>query len=52
MSTEITSQNIGIQIAAPPVDGEANTELIKYLSSVLAIKKSCFSIGKVGLQHV
>ena len=39
---------VGIQIAAPPVDGEANTELVKYMSKVLGLRKSDVSLDKVG----
>ncbi|XP_014675814.1 PREDICTED: UPF0235 protein C15orf40 homolog [Priapulus caudatus] len=44
--TDISSESIGVQIAAPPVEGQANTELISYLSSVLSLKKSHFSLDK------
>lgn len=38
--TGITSEGIGVQINAPPSEGEANTELVKYISSVLGLRKS------------
>ncbi|XKL64755.1 hypothetical protein PGB90_004841 [Kerria lacca] len=44
--TDITDEGIGIQINAPPVDGEANSELIKFLSSLLGIKKSDVSLNQ------
>lgn len=44
--TDINDQEIGVQISAPPVDGEANTELVKYIASCLGIKKSCVSVEK------
>lgn len=44
--TDITDEGIGVQIAAPPVEGEANTELIKYLSKVLGLRKSDLSLDK------
>lgn len=44
--TDITDDGIGIQIAAPPIDGEANTELIKYLSVVLKIRKSDLNLDR------
>lgn len=64
--TDISSEGIGVQIAAPPVEGtyflnrnsyapkkgslwisgEANTELIKYLSKVLGLRKSDLSLDK------
>lgn len=43
----ITEEGIGVQINAPPVDGEANTELVKFLSSILGVKKSELSLDKV-----
>lgn len=45
--TDTTSpEGVGIQIAAPPVEGEANTELIKYLSKVLGVRKSDVSLDR------
>ncbi|KAG8221836.1 hypothetical protein J437_LFUL003470 [Ladona fulva] len=44
--TDISEEGVGIQINAPPVDGEANTELIKYLSSILNIRKSDIQLDK------
>lgn len=44
--TEILDEAIGIQIAAPPVDGEANAELIKYVSKVLQLRKSDVSVDR------
>lgn len=44
--TDISDEGIGVQIAAPPVEGEANTELIKYLSKVLRLRKSDLSLDK------
>ncbi|XP_045215882.2 UPF0235 protein C15orf40 homolog isoform X3 [Mercenaria mercenaria] len=41
------SETVGIQIAAPPVDGEANSELVKYLSKVLGLKKSQVTLDKL-----
>ncbi|XP_068200455.1 UPF0235 protein C15orf40 homolog [Palaemon carinicauda] len=38
--TDISSEGVGLQIAAPPVDGKANTELVKFLSSSLGVPKS------------
>ncbi|XP_060851531.1 UPF0235 protein C15orf40 homolog [Rhopalosiphum padi] len=38
--TDISSDGVGVQINAPPTDGEANAELIKYLSKVLGLRKS------------
>uniref|UniRef100_A0A336MCZ9 CSON009794 protein n=1 Tax=Culicoides sonorensis TaxID=179676 RepID=A0A336MCZ9_CULSO len=46
--TDISSEGVGVQIAAPPVEGfrEANTELVKYLSKVLGLRKSDVSLDK------
>ncbi|GFU47256.1 UPF0235 protein C15orf40 homolog [Nephila pilipes] len=44
--TDIGEDSVGIQISAPPVDGEANKELIRYLSEVLNLRKSDFSLEK------
>jgi uncharacterized protein (TIGR00251 family) len=40
-----------IKIAAPPVEGKANKELIKFLSEVLDISKSRISIEKGTTSH-
>ncbi|XP_063980601.1 UPF0235 protein C15orf40 homolog isoform X2 [Diachasmimorpha longicaudata] len=37
---------VGVAISAPPVEGEANTELLKYLSSVLGVRKSDVSLDR------
>lgn len=44
--TGIGEEMVGVQIAAPPVDGEANTTLVKFLSKVLGVKKSDVSLDK------
>lgn len=44
--TDIGSDSVGVQIAAPPVDGEANTELIRFLSKLLNLRKSDLSLEK------
>ena len=38
---------MGVAIAAPPVDGEANTHLVKYFSQLLGVRKSdiCLESG-------
>ena len=48
MISDIGSEGVGVQIAAPPVDGEANTELVRYIASVLGLRKSDVSLDKVG----
>lgn len=44
--TDITAEGVGVQIAAPPTEGEANAELVKYLSKVLNLRKSDVSLDK------
>ncbi|XP_030281652.1 UPF0235 protein C15orf40 homolog isoform X2 [Sparus aurata] len=44
--TEVSAETVGVAIAAPPTDGEANTELIRYLAEVLELKKSHISLDK------
>ncbi|CAL1530948.1 unnamed protein product, partial [Lymnaea stagnalis] len=45
--TGLTSEGVGVQISAPPVEGEANTELVKYISKVLGVRKSDLQLDKV-----
>jgi uncharacterized protein (TIGR00251 family) len=48
--TDVNSEFIGIQIAAPPHDGEANKELCSFLASLLpGVKKRDVSV-KPGTQ--
>ncbi|XP_022056679.1 UPF0235 protein C15orf40 homolog isoform X1 [Acanthochromis polyacanthus] len=44
--TEVCAEAVGVAIAAPPTDGEANAELIRYLAEVLDLKKSHISLDK------
>ncbi|KAL8604428.1 hypothetical protein ACOMHN_042257 [Nucella lapillus] len=44
--TDLSCEGVGVQIAAPPVDGEANTELVRFLASVLKLRKSDLSLEK------
>ncbi|KAL4470201.1 hypothetical protein ABPG74_011812 [Tetrahymena malaccensis] len=44
----ISDEGVDINIAAPPKDGEANSELIDYISQVLGVKKSSLSLDKGG----
>ncbi|XP_074651848.1 UPF0235 protein C15orf40 homolog [Tubulanus polymorphus] len=46
MYVGISEEGVGIQISAPPVDGEANAELVKFLSKLLQIRKSDVSLEK------
>uniref|UniRef100_A0A8C5MZI8 Uncharacterized protein n=1 Tax=Leptobrachium leishanense TaxID=445787 RepID=A0A8C5MZI8_9ANUR len=38
--TDVTAEAVGVAIAAPPTEGEANAELCRYLSKVLEVRKS------------
>lgn len=44
--TGITEEGLEVKIAAPPVDGEANTELIAFLSKLLGTRKSDLSLDR------
>ena len=44
--TDLSPEGVGVQIAAPPVEGEANAELVKYLSKVLGVRKSDVSLDR------
>jgi len=44
--TETNNEYIGVAIAAPPRDGEANEELISFMSQVLNIKKQHIQLDK------
>lgn len=44
--TDISLEGCGVQIAAPPVEGEANTELLKFMAKVLAVRKSDVSLDR------
>lgn len=44
--TGITEEGLEVKIAAPPVDGEANTELISYLSKMFGLRKSDLSLDR------
>lgn len=44
--TDVSEDGIGIQINAPPVEGQANTELISYLSKLLNLRKSDLSLDR------
>ncbi|KAM4676742.1 UPF0235 protein C15orf40 homolog isoform 1-T1 [Discoglossus pictus] len=46
--TDVSSDSIGVAIAAPPTEGEANAELCRYLSKVLDLKKSEVVLDKGG----
>ncbi|XP_042144866.1 UPF0235 protein C15orf40 homolog [Ixodes scapularis] len=44
--TDIGTDGVGVQIAAPPMDGEANAELVRFLAKVLNLRKSDVSLEK------
>lgn len=44
--TDVSAEAVGVAIAAPPADGEANAELIRYLAEVLELKKSHIALDK------
>ncbi|XP_032477023.1 UPF0235 protein C15orf40 homolog [Phocoena sinus] len=46
--TDLTAEAVSVAIAAPPTEGEANTELCWYLSKVLELRKSDVVLDKGG----
>ncbi|XP_029378060.1 UPF0235 protein C15orf40 homolog [Echeneis naucrates] len=44
--TGVSTEAVGVAIAAPPTDGEANTELIRFLAEILELKKNHISLDK------
>nr|XP_058947352.1 UPF0235 protein C15orf40 homolog [Pocillopora verrucosa] len=44
--TDISSDGVGVQIAAPARDGEANEELVRYLAEVLNVRTRTISLDK------
>ena len=46
---EISEEGVRVQIAAPPIDGEANTELVKFMAKMLGVRKSDVLLERV--QH-
>lgn len=44
--TGISAESVDVQVAAPPMDGEANAELIKFMAHVLKVRKSDVSLEK------
>jgi len=45
--TNVDSEGVGVQIAARPVDGEANIELVRFIGQVLGLKRSEITLDKV-----
>ena len=44
--TDISADSVGVQIAAPAKEGEANEELVRFLAGILNIKKRSISLDK------
>ncbi|KAG5684763.1 hypothetical protein PVAND_013976 [Polypedilum vanderplanki] len=44
--TGINEEGVIFKISAPPIDGEANTELISYLSKLLGLRKSDLTLDR------
>lgn len=44
--TGMTEEGLEVKISAPPVDGEANTELISFLSKLFGLRKSDLSLDR------
>lgn len=42
----MSEQCVGIQISAPPKEGEANEELVSYLATLLGVKKSAVTLER------
>ncbi|XP_038676780.1 UPF0235 protein C15orf40 homolog [Scyliorhinus canicula] len=47
---DVSEGAVAVAIAAPPTDGEANAELVRYLAKVLGLKKSEVILDK-GCRH-
>ncbi|XP_042527706.1 UPF0235 protein C15orf40 homolog [Dipodomys spectabilis] len=46
--TDVTTDAVGVAVAAPPTEGEANAELCRFLSKVLDLRKSDVVLEKGG----
>ena len=44
--TDVSDTHIGVQVAAPAQEGEANTELVRTIARILGVRKSCISVDK------
>lgn len=49
--TGIHDERIKIRLQAPPVDGKANTELIRFLSKLFAVNKNAVQIESGALSR-
>ena len=43
---DISVDGVGVQIGAPAREGEANEELLRYLSEILGVRKRSISLDK------
>ena len=48
----VSAEGVGVQIAAPPTEGEANQELVRFLASVIGVRKSNVSLVRVSATEV
>ncbi|XP_075287575.1 UPF0235 protein C15orf40 homolog [Opisthocomus hoazin] len=46
--TEVGAAAVGVAVAAPPSDGEANAELCRFLAAVLGVRRSGLAVEKGG----
>lgn len=44
--TGVSPEGVGVHISAPPVEGEANIELIKFMSKILELRKSDITLDR------
>lgn len=44
---DFSEEAVGVAISAPPQEGEANAELVKYLASLLNVRKSDVTLDRV-----
>ncbi|XP_061172241.1 UPF0235 protein C15orf40 homolog [Saccostrea echinata] len=50
--TDISEAGIGVQVAAPPVDGKANMELVKFMAKTLEVRKSDVVLERGSKSHL
>lgn len=50
LGVDVSAEAVGVAIAAPPTDGEANAELVRFLCKVLVLKKSEVMLDKVHMK--
>lgn len=46
-SAGVGAEGVGVQVAAPPTEGEANQELVRFLASVIGVRRSDVSLVRV-----